>query len=505
MGVPQAQCVKSFSLADVGLTALFKTLVIFACSHFGKQRAFEISEPSGLLNRAASRGVVSSSSSIQVFDVATPRRGSRRALPASIPARIVVTGDVRNFASFWPRSSKLGEARCYVFQCAEVVTLQCDAFASVHKSEPLLVAILNSNDEPLVLLPLCIEHCHDPSSAVMNVRILKFLEGGLSDYNAPVIFPATADWDTRTVRKVWGGLRKALPAFDIAVFEKMPEHVGDLPNPLRLLRTMAREQRSGHTIDLAGSGGTLAKQLLDDRRMERKVRKLSEIGQLTFEMARTPEQYDVFMDALFRQKNRRDLELRGREPLKAPFYRAYLSMARRHLYPSGPVCLFALRHNNVIVATAFCEASGQRLISLTSSFEGGEWRKYSLGHILKHKIVQWCLTEGISVMDLGGGDEKWKDDYHTVAVALYRIVISSSIRGAVFLHAPKSLQRIHRRRTESWREMELAESACSNPAETSNALAHARKSWTLWPSPRRTREFFKVAKHIRSMKSRKAI
>jgi CelD/BcsL family acetyltransferase involved in cellulose biosynthesis len=432
-----------------------------------------------------------------------PSRGaSRRGLAASVPARICVTSDVRDFAGVWPCSSNLGEARCYAFHCANLVELLCDTVVPARKAEPLLVAILNQNDEPLALLPLCIEHHHDTTRAVMDVRVLKFLDGGLSDYNAPVLFPAAANWDARTVRTIWRGLRKALPVFDVAVLEKMPESVGDLPNPLRFLKCEP-EVRFGHAANLSEAPEALPT-FLGERKLRQKVRGLSQRGRLTFEIAKTPEQYDIFVDALIRQKNRRDLELRDHESLRALGYTPYLRMARRHLHPSGPVCLFALMLDDSVLATHFCETSGHRLSSLFTSFEA-EWSKYSPGHILNRHIVQWCLSEGVNILDFGGGDEKWKDDYHAVAITRYKAIIPSTIRGTVFLHTPGIVERVHKRRAESWREMALAEAACSNPGEVSGALAHARRSWTLWPSPGRTREFLNVAKSVRATKSGRTI
>ena len=52
---------------------------------------------------------------------------------------------------------------------------------------------------------------------------------GLSDCNAPVVFPPS-DWDTETVHALW----KHIHAFDIAILKKIPERVGDLPNTCAL-------------------------------------------------------------------------------------------------------------------------------------------------------------------------------------------------------------------------------------------------------------------------------
>jgi CelD/BcsL family acetyltransferase involved in cellulose biosynthesis len=418
-------------------------------------------------------------------------------LAEAVPAQIRVTSDIRDFADFWPRSGRLGSARCYAFQCADLLELQCESVVPARNAVPFFVAILGPAGQPLALLPLCIEQSRDLKRAIKHARVLKFLDGGLSDYNAPVLFPAVADWDARTVRRIWQGLRRILPAFDLAILEKMPDQVGDLPNPFRFLKRRP-ERKSGHAVKLSGTWASFATRLPRRRGLRRKFRRLRHAGELTFEVARTPEQYDIFLEALLRQKRRRDFELRGCDSLIGPGYPAYLRKARSHLYPSGPVCLFALKLNDTIIAALFGVVAGSRFIAQIPGFEGGEWRAYSAGHLLYGKIVEWCFTEGIQVFDLGAGDEEWKDEYCDVSMTLHKALIPASIRGAALLHWPRIAERIHKRRVISWREMELAESYCLAPAETSRALKHARRSLVLWPSPRRTREFLTVARSIRA-------
>src|SRR5439155_15054110 len=146
------------------------------------------------------------------------------------PDQIWLTHTLSDFNNFWPRSQQLKAARCYAFQCADILEVRCKTIALARKIETLFVAVVDAESNPLMLLPLGIERRH-------GVRILTFLDGGLSDYNAPVVFPATRDWRGDDVRMVWRGLQHILPSFDIAILEKMPERIGDLPNPLILLGT----------------------------------------------------------------------------------------------------------------------------------------------------------------------------------------------------------------------------------------------------------------------------
>ena len=118
-------------------------------------------------------------------------------MPGSLPARICITSDIRDFAGFWPRSDRLGEARCYPFQCYEILELQCATIARARNAEPVFVTVLGQSDEPLALFPLSIESDSEFTRALRQIRVLRFLDGGLSDYNAPVVFPAVVIGTTR--------------------------------------------------------------------------------------------------------------------------------------------------------------------------------------------------------------------------------------------------------------------------------------------------------------------
>jgi CelD/BcsL family acetyltransferase involved in cellulose biosynthesis len=341
------------------------------------------------------------------------------ALSASAPSRICLSNDLRDFDDLWPRSGRLGAARCYAFQCADILELQCDTFAAARGLELFFVAILGHDGEPLALIPLSI-------AGGQRLRVLKFLDGGLSDYNAPVVFPPVVNWDLTTVYAIWAGLRKLLPAFDVAVFDRMPDFVGDLPNPLSRLST-SESPESGHAMTLSGTWRDFAAKLPRGRTL-RYTRRLSELGTLTFEAAETVEQYDVFVEALIRQKRQRDLEIHGLASLDRPGYCAYLRRARGFIYPSGPVCLQALKINDTIIAAIFGYVVGRRFIPEIRSFDG-EWRGYSPGRIAINNAVEWCFSKGLDVFDFGIGDEAYKDEYCDLRLVLRKAVIPTTALG----------------------------------------------------------------------------
>jgi CelD/BcsL family acetyltransferase involved in cellulose biosynthesis len=350
---------------------------------------------------------------------------SQITLPSSVPVQICVARHIQDFAEFWPRWNTLGEARCYPYQCADILELYCDTFVTARNNEPLFVAVLDHHNEPLMLVALVIEPHSEYTRVVKKVRILKFPDFGFSDYNAPVVFPSVANWDAKTVRTIWRSLRKLLPPFDIAMFEKMPERVGDLPNPLSLLRTAA-DPYTGHAAYLSGGSEEFASKLPSRQRW--RTRRFQELGQRSFRLAVTPEDYDEFIDILIRQK-------RERYPmcLTLPDEIAYMKRARNYLYPSGPVCLFVLKIGDRIIATTFCLLIRRRLIAQFISDEAS-WRAYSPGHLILNLVCEWCFANGLQFFDFGIGDEPYKNDYCDITIKLRRAEISANAKGFVASH-----------------------------------------------------------------------
>jgi CelD/BcsL family acetyltransferase involved in cellulose biosynthesis len=357
-----------------------------------------------------------------------PLRGRRwKAGPAvaSAPAQMWVTNEIRDFAEFWPRSNRLGEAICYAFQCADILELHCETFVPARNADPWFVAIVNEKGDPLALFPFMIEHSR-------HISTLRFMDGALSDYNAPVLFPPAQEWNAETIRKIWRGLQQRLP-FDIAVFEKVPAHIGEITNPVTLL-TMSPQGQSGHFLGLSGTWNEMSARFPRRKELERKSRRLSRRGKIAFEIAETPDQYDVLIAVLIRQKQQRDLDAHGgNDTLGLPGFRSYLEAARRLVYPSGPVALFGLKVNDTVVAAHWGYIVGSRFSSLIPSFEGGEWYSYSPGFLLADKMLEWCLAKGLSIFDYGWGDEPYKREYCDVSTLLYRAEIPSTIRGRFYL------------------------------------------------------------------------
>jgi CelD/BcsL family acetyltransferase involved in cellulose biosynthesis len=376
------------------------------------------------------------------FELHSWRRKRWKAGPAaaSAPAQMWVTNEIRDFAEVWPRSDKLGEAICYAFQCADILELHCETFVPARNADPWFVAIVNEKDDPLALFPFMIQHGR-------HVDTLRFMDGALSDYNAPVLFPPVQEWNAEAVAVIWRGLRNYLP-FDVAIWEKMPASVGDLQNPLTFL-TLKPQGYSSHLATLSGTWEEFSEKLPRRKELHRKLRRLGQRGTIAFEIAQTSEHYDILLAALIRQKKQRDLEAHGGfDTLDLPGFRSYLKAARRLVYPSGPVALFALKVNDMIIAAHWGYVLDKRFSSLIPSFEGGDWYTYSPGFLLADRIFEWCFANSFSTFDYGIGDEAYKREYCADSSLLYRAEIPSTIKGRIYLEMRKMRQ--HLVKTRFW-------------------------------------------------------
>jgi CelD/BcsL family acetyltransferase involved in cellulose biosynthesis len=354
------------------------------------------------------------------------------------PAQIWLTHSLSDFSNFWPRSQRLEAARCYAFQCADILEVRCKTIAPARKIETLFVAVVDDEGSPLMLLPLGIERR-------FGVRILTFLDGGLSDYNSPIVFPATRDWREDDVRMIWRGLQELLPPFDLAILEKMPQQIGDLPNPLILLGTSPFPM-SGHATTLSGTWHEFEAKRLPRRRTHRRYRRrLEERGKLTFEIAKTRQQVDTFLEALIRQKIRHHRETLTIAGFDQPGYRNFVTETTYRLPPSeSTVHLSALKLDDTIIAAQWGYVVGSRFYYLIPSYEGGALHSFAPGHLLTEHLLEWSFAQGIEVFDFGVGDEDYKLEYCDIVIALYIAIIPVTFRGVAYSVVLKMTEKLKR-------------------------------------------------------------
>ena len=338
-------------------------------------------------------------------------------------ARLLVSSDFDTFAGLWPRAAEPGDALFHVFQSAEFLQVWLDTIGQARGITPCFCAVLDAGGAPLMLLPLGIERRG-------GVRVLTFLDGGAADYNAPVLFGATPEWNGEQVAAILADVFAALPPFDVIQFEKMPAAVLGLANPLRHMPA-ERWPCDGHAAVLTESWEAYAAaHIRHSRRFAGHVRQLMRSSPLSYTVA-DAKVGEAWLELLFAQKQARFVETRVPGFSEQPGMHEFYRLATRRFIGSGLVHLSAIMAGGEVIATQWGLRQGDRYYYLICGFEEN-WRKFAPGRLVIEAMLQWCHEDGVALLDFGIGDEAYKYEYCDVHLKLYSAVKPVSLRGRAY-------------------------------------------------------------------------
>ena len=173
---------------------------------------------------------------------------------------VLVDNDATRMASRW--DALAADAAMTPFQSGRWLE---SWYRTVGRSggEPILLTVRHRRTQRLVaMLPL---FAHRSGS----LRVVRFADAGVSDYNAPVLGPE-APVDPAGAEALWKAILRALRGADLVKFTKMPIELEGRPNPLALLPQCGPCALGTNVLSINGSWDDYLSHL------DRKVRK--EIG-----------------------------------------------------------------------------------------------------------------------------------------------------------------------------------------------------------------------------------
>jgi CelD/BcsL family acetyltransferase involved in cellulose biosynthesis len=324
----------------------------------------------------------------------------------------------------WPTLADLEHRnylRGYAFQCRDHIEMWLHTIGKACKVRPVFVRVSTTASEPLLLLPLCVEKRG-------SVRFLEFIDRGVCDYNAPIVYAASASIDRLGLAQIWAGICRLAAPFDIAVLRKCPEFVAGFENPFYGLCTESWPA-SGHYVELAGTsdnGALLPAHDIKDSARQKK--RLAEMGEVRFCTAHSEAEIERVFDTFVRQKSRRYSETLGTPGFDVPGQVSYYRNLAGAMFGRG-VQLYYLTVANSIVATAWGLMADRRFYYLMCAYEGGHWQAYSTGRLLLEEIASRCRQDGVAVLDLGIGDEPYKFRWRQTPLKLGGMVQPANATG----------------------------------------------------------------------------
>lgn len=335
--------------------------------------------------------------------------------------------DIKEIASEWKSIQKNGEA--LVFQTFEWVSHWMEFVGKAQHIEPLIVVVREKiNSPPLLILPFGIR-------TSFGCRILSILGGFHADYAGGVINKNCVS-KCPTGETLWGEIEKIARGekVDLIWVWNIPLHLGRVPNPLWFKGC----RQSGESNAIVGVNSwqeyyqeIVPTKVRADSRRQRK--RLAEIGQLRFCLAKTLKEGIDFTQTMIIQKSERYTALGIKNQFDQPEHWEFFLKSvqgRNGLMPH----VSALLLDDRILAVHWGEVHDGRFYYLMPSHDE-RWEKFSPGRLLLEHLVEWSFKSGYDVFDFTVGAEAYKYHWANLSTPLFEYNQVLTFMGCVFTKA----------------------------------------------------------------------
>jgi CelD/BcsL family acetyltransferase involved in cellulose biosynthesis len=272
-----------------------------------------------------------------------------------------------------------------------------------------LIAVDRRTRQDLLLLPL-VKRGKAPS-------IIGMPDFGFADYNAPLLSSDLAA-DKERLSSVWTAVLGKLPAADLLQFQKVPEMIAGVPNPLLPVMDLRKESYASWQIHLPEAADAVATSIWSSHQQKELRRKLKKIGALTDVVPLDPHEKEHLFEHLMVQRQARFRKVGRPDVFADP---AVVTLFRKLLAEPEERCGLVLRGLAVggqVIATMLGVASKKQFCLLMISFDEA-WSEASPGVALIFRSIVDLHKSGIRIFDFTIGDEPYKKRFNTIEVPIY--------------------------------------------------------------------------------------
>ncbi|MFK4824386.1 GNAT family N-acetyltransferase [Paenochrobactrum sp. BZR 588] len=342
----------------------------------------------------------------------------------------------------WPQgiAGETSLAQSLIFQSKTFLAAWAKSYGARTDCKMLFVEVYDADNKPLIFLPFAMRQQH-------GINTLTFTDHDVCDYNAPVLFQDFTLWSKTQVQALLNMILAALPPVDVINLQKMPQWVGEQPNPLFLISNQTHAE-AGHFSTLDQPWQKLEKSLHRIKNTKQRYRNLLRMGGFEFKIAETDDERHAFIAALIAQKQRRFVETNVPGFHEHPEKQQFFELATDDFGQAQTLHLAALLMNGEIIATLWGLLDGKTYFGMMISHEAEHWSKYSPGMVLHYLVMQNLHEQGFAVLDLGVGDEAWKVNMCDGVRLLHNYKAALTLKGRLTLMAKSLLTGL--RSTRIW-------------------------------------------------------
>ena len=306
------------------------------------------------------------------------------------------------------------EGLCLPFQRFGWAEQWSAVLAPTLRAQPCIVLVSHRN-VPVLILPLCVVQ-RGP------VRSLEFMDGGVNDYNAPVLSSLAAQLDAPAFAALFERILQGLPRHDCVQLRRMPTETGGVSNPLLWpSRHLCPEGDLGHRVPLDAFRELARSPMKEAAKKRRRLARAHRV-----ELVVDDGGFAAF-DALIGWK-------RSQYPGGLLDNERVVEFYRSVMRQGNVARLFRLCIDGAVVAAQYAVASGRTCIGLVTGYDPA-WHEASPGRLLTAGLLEHLHAEGFAAFDAGRGSEAYKAEYGGAWQPLYRYRRSVTPLGTAFLAA----------------------------------------------------------------------
>lgn len=344
------------------------------------------------------------------------------------------------------------ECDCYAFQSYNWLSNWYSSIGTKLNIDAVLVLVELPAGTPLMILPLGIEKR-------AFARLLIWLGGNITDYQGPLLcnnFSSLVNADQFTF--IWNKILAELPQHDAIRLERQPKSMALQPNPF-IFSSCIQHASSAHQVSLTDNIESFIKQRRGGKWISterRKQKRLEERGKLSFEVALTETEINLFLDTMVSQKSESYRILGVRNIFSQAGYLDFFQYLSNHHAGDSFVHLSALRLDDQIIATHWGLVYKKRFYHLLPSYSHNEYTRFSPGNILLRKLFEWCIQNDIEVYDFTVGDESYKLLWSDHNLELFDYYKARNLKGWLCVFPVKLIKKLKRSIKQQPRILKLA-------------------------------------------------
>lgn len=335
--------------------------------------------------------------------LAAEHHSSPPAHPASRIARVDILRDMSAAANIW-RAFEHPDFLATPYQRFALLDAWQNIIGRDEGAKPFIVIAYDTDDQPLLLLPLAI-------SRENGATVARFMGGKHPTFNmglwrrdlAETITPADID-------ALLAGIRKQPDRVDVLAFTQQPKQWRGIANPLASLAAQPSTNPCPMMTMVPGCKPEERVSNSTRRRLRNKERKLQALPGYRYFVATTDEDINRLLDGFFVIKPQRMALSKLPDVFSDPATKAFVREACLAKLPNGQraIEIHALECDDELISIFSCVADGERFSTMFNTYTISENARYSPGLILLRYMIDHFGDLGYSSLDFGVGSDEYK-------------------------------------------------------------------------------------------------